>query len=62
MLDGMGRCTISFTMTSSKFLHRGLSRRGFADNHRRMTYFSAHTKYALVYKGVKYDTVTAEYV
>ena len=28
----------------------------------RMTYFSAHTKYALVYKGVKYDSVTAEYV
>ena len=28
----------------------------------RMTYYSAHTKYALVYKGVKYDSVTAEYV
>ncbi|KAL9130078.1 MAG: hypothetical protein Q9217_001637 [Psora testacea] len=27
-----------------------------------MTYYSAHTKYALVYKGVKYDSVTAEYV
>ena len=27
-----------------------------------MTYYSAHTKYALVYKGVKYDTVSAEYV
>ena len=28
----------------------------------RMTYFSAHTKYALVDKGVKYDSVKAEYV
>ncbi|KAL9101421.1 MAG: hypothetical protein Q9163_003313 [Psora crenata] len=27
-----------------------------------MTYYSAHTKYALVYKGVKYDSVSAEYV
>ena len=27
-----------------------------------MTYYSAHTKYALVYKQVKYDSVTAEYV
>lgn len=27
-----------------------------------MTYFSAHTKYTLVYKQVKYDSVTAEYV
>lgn len=27
-----------------------------------MTYFSAHTRYALVYKNVKYDSVTAEYV
>lgn len=27
-----------------------------------MTYFSAHTQYALVYKQVKYDSVTAEYV
>lgn len=27
-----------------------------------MTYHSAHTKYALVYKQVKYDSVTAEYV
>ena len=27
-----------------------------------MTYYSAQTKYALVYKQVKYDSVTAEYV
>jgi len=27
-----------------------------------MTYYSAQTKYALVYKGVKYDSVSAEYV
>ena len=27
-----------------------------------MTYFSAHTKYAMVYKNVKYDSVTVEYV
>lgn len=27
-----------------------------------MTYFSAHTQYALIYKQVKYDSVTAEYV
>ncbi|KAI4158523.1 MAG: hypothetical protein LQ342_007364 [Letrouitia transgressa] len=27
-----------------------------------MTYYSAHTKYALVYKNVKYDSVTVEYV
>ena len=27
-----------------------------------MTYYSAETKYALVYKNVKYDSVTAEYV
>ena len=27
-----------------------------------MTYFSASTKYALVHKGVRYDSVTAEYV
>ena len=27
-----------------------------------MTYYSAQTKYALVYKNVKYDSVTAEYV
>ena len=27
-----------------------------------MTYFSAHTKYSLVYKNVKYDSITAEYV
>lgn len=27
-----------------------------------MTYSSASTKYALVYKGVKYDSITAEYV
>lgn len=27
-----------------------------------MTYYSAHTKYCLVYKQVKYDSVTAEYV
>ena len=27
-----------------------------------MTYFSAHTKYTLVYKQVRYDSVTAEYV
>ena len=27
-----------------------------------MTYYSAETKYALVYKGVRYDSVTAEYV
>ena len=30
--------------------------------HCRMTYYSAHTKYCLVHKGVKYDSVTAEYV
>ena len=27
-----------------------------------MTYYSANTKYALVYKGVRYDSVSAEYV
>lgn len=27
-----------------------------------MTYHSAQTKYVLVYKQVKYDSVTAEYV
>ena len=27
-----------------------------------MTYYSACTKYALVYKGVRYDSVSAEYV
>ena len=27
-----------------------------------MTYYSASTKYALVYKGVRYDSITAEYV
>ncbi|KAL8851909.1 MAG: hypothetical protein Q9221_003236 [Calogaya cf. arnoldii] len=27
-----------------------------------MTYYSAHTKYAMVYKNVKYDSVTVEYV
>ena len=27
-----------------------------------MTYLSAHTRYALVYKGVRYDSVSAEYV
>ncbi|KAL8797968.1 MAG: hypothetical protein Q9182_007072 [Xanthomendoza sp. 2 TL-2023] len=27
-----------------------------------MTYYSAHTKYAMVYKNVRYDSVTVEYV
>lgn len=27
-----------------------------------MIYYSAQTKYALVYKSVKYDSVSAEYV
>lgn len=27
-----------------------------------MTYYSAQTKYCLVYKNIKYDSVTAEYV
>ena len=27
-----------------------------------MTYYSANTKYAMVYKGVRYDSITAEYV
>ncbi|KAL8819859.1 MAG: hypothetical protein Q9191_007642 [Dirinaria sp. TL-2023a] len=27
-----------------------------------MTYYSASTKYAMVYKGVRYDSITAEYV
>ena len=48
---------------SKLFYWQGPMKEIFTDVYRyRMTYFSAHTKYSLVYKGVKYDSVTAEYV